>query len=125
MASPWTVGTGNPASYRVEHEQCCAVVVGSGEIDLQSAPEFSRALEVAAALSERVVVDLQDVRFMDSTGLGVVLRARGRDGHPSISLVRPPNVLRKVLYLTSLGEVLPIYPSRQDAIAETNREHLM
>ena len=125
MTSPWMVETGNPASYRVEHEQGCAIVVGSGEIDLATVAEFHRALDVAAALSGRIVVDLEDVRFMDSSGLGVVLRARGRGRPPSISLVRPPNVLRKVLHLTSLGELLPVYPTRQDAIDETNREHLM
>jgi anti-sigma B factor antagonist len=125
MAARWRVETGNPASYRVEGEQGCAIVVASGVIDLDTAAEFQRALDLAVTLSGRIVVELADVRFMDSTGLGIVLRARDRGNSPSISLVQPPKVLRKVLHLTSLGEVVPVYPTRQDAIDETNREHPM
>src|SRR5262245_14775861 len=111
MTASWMVETHDPASYRVEHEQGCAVVIATGEIDLFAANEFRRALDRAAALSGRIVVDLTDVDFMDSTGLGVVLRARGRGRLPSISLVRPPRMLRKVLHLTGLSEVLPVYPT--------------
>ena len=114
-----------PAAYRVEQEQGCAIVVASGEIDLHGAPDFRQALERAAAFSGRIVVDLTDVSFMDSTGLGVLLRARGRGRLPSISLVHPPHMLRKVLHLTTLSEVLPVYASRQDAIEGTEPEQPM
>jgi anti-anti-sigma factor len=125
MTTSWTVERHSPASYRVEHEQGCAIVVASGDIDLHGAPGFRQALDRAARSSGRIVVDLTDVHFMDSTGLGVVLRARGRGRLPSISLVHPPHMLRKVLDLTSLSELLPVYTSRQDAIDDTEPEHHM
>jgi anti-sigma B factor antagonist len=125
MTTAQTVETGNPASYRVEREQGCAVVVASGEIDLHTAPGLRRALAVAVTMSGRVVVDLTDVSFMDSTGLAVVLRARGRGGRPSVSLVHPPRMLRRVLHLTGLSDVLPVYRTRQNAIDQTDREHGM
>ena len=124
MTTPRMVQTGSPATYRVEREQGCAVVVASGEIDLHTAKGLRRALAVAVELSGHVVVDLTDVNFMDS-GLAVVLRARGRDGMPSVVLVHPPHMLRKVLHLTGLSDVVPVYRTRQNAIDETGREHRM
>jgi len=125
MSTARLVESGNPASYRVEREQSCAVVVATGEIDLHTAPGLRRALAVAVALSGHVVVDLTEVSFMDSTGLAVVLRARGRGGQPSVSLVQPPRMLRRVLHLTGLSDVLPVYRTRQNAIDRTDREHGM
>jgi len=124
MTTARMVQTG-PATYRVEREQGCAVVVASGEIDLHTATGLRRAVAVAATLSGSVVVDLTDVDFMDSSGLAVVLRARGRRGTPSVSLVHPPRMLRKVLHLTGLSDVVPVYRTRQNAIDRTGREHTM
>ena len=125
MTATWQVDTDNLASYHVERAQDSAVVVASGEVDLYTAPGLRQAIAAAVTLSGRVVVDLTDVVFMDSTGLGVVLRARGRGRVPSISLVNPPPMLRKVLHLTGLSDALPVYPTRQDAIDETARERAM
>ena len=125
MTTPRMVETGSPATYRVEREQGCAVVVASGEIDLYTAPGLRRALAVAVTLSGHVVVDVTDVDFMDSTGLAVVLRARGHGRRPAVSLVHPPPMLRKVLHLTGLSDVVPVYRTRQNAIDETDREHAM
>lgn len=126
MTASWIVDTGdNPATYRVERVQGCAIVTATGEIDVHSAAGLRRALAQAATFSDWLVVDLSEVSFIDSTGLGVLLRARGRGQRRSISLVNPPQMLRKVLHLTTLNQILPVYPSRQAALDEARREQEM
>ena len=62
------------------------LVRAQGELDLYAAPEFKRLLaETIESGKVRIVVDLTDAAFMDSTALGVLLgalkRLRVRDGH--------------------------------------------
>ena len=54
----------------------CAVVAVRGEIDLFTAPELKSALSEAIESGHtRIVVDLTDTTFLDSTALGVLIRA--------------------------------------------------
>jgi len=51
----------------------------SGEIDAATARELNASLNAAVGTSpERLVVDLTDVTFIDSTGLGALLKARAQ-----------------------------------------------
>lgn len=50
-------------------------VVVSGELDLASAPQLDVALRQALAIANDVVLDLAQVRFIDSTGLYTILGA--------------------------------------------------
>lgn len=65
----------------------------------------------------RIVVDLEKVGFMDSTGLGVLLgalkRVKERDG--SLAIVCPPGPVHRVLTLTGLHKVFSIYEFLADA----------
>lgn len=55
------------------------VVSVSGELDLSSAPILRDALEPVIALGpDQVIIDLSDLRFVDSTGLAVLLEAQAR-----------------------------------------------
>ena len=47
-----------------------------GELDIESAPDLERALLRPRPARQRVVLDLAELKFMDSTGLRVLLRAR-------------------------------------------------
>lgn len=62
-----------------------AVVKVTGELDLQTAPQLqSRLLELVAAGTSRVTVDMAETDFIDSTGLHALIVAvrelRGRGG---------------------------------------------
>lgn len=113
-----SLGAPDDASYEILHERGCAIVVTSGDIDLDSARHLQEALEAAAVISDRLIVDLTDVQFVDSYGLGVLVDAPRRAQHPRpVSLVHPPAVLRTMLDITGLGEVMPAYMSREEALA--------
>ena len=54
-------------------EQGRKVLVASGDIDLQTAPVLRRHIERAAEPGEDLVIDLRQVTFMDSPGLGTLI----------------------------------------------------
>ena len=113
--------TDDDAAYEIWHERGCAIVVTSGDIDLHSARHLHEALEAAAVISDRLIVDLTNVHFVDSYGVGILVGAPRRTQHPPVSLVRPPPVLRRLLDLTGLGEVMPAYMSREEALTAVAR----
>lgn len=65
------------ASVHVSEEQGTIVVHVHGEIDIVTSPELERVMRlVTATASASVVIDLQRVRFMDSSGLHVIRASR-------------------------------------------------
>ncbi|MGH2969359.1 MAG: STAS domain-containing protein, partial [Solirubrobacteraceae bacterium] len=67
-------------SVRIEQHGEAAVVVPTGELDLATAPALEAALQRAleSAASGRVVLDLRELDFIDSSGLRTLLTARRR-----------------------------------------------
>jgi anti-anti-sigma factor len=54
-------------------------VTVSGELDLATAPELEAVFDsIAATSSDRVVVDLTEVGFLDSSGIRALVRAKRR-----------------------------------------------
>jgi len=96
-----------------------SVLRARGEIDVASAPEFQTSLsEVIGQGAETIVVDLSDVSFIDSTGLGVLVGAetRAREEDKGLRLVvTQPQILR-LLELTGLDEVFTVLSSTRDAV---------
>ena len=68
------------------------VLALSGELDIASAPDFERAVaEVdGSGASGRLVVDLAELTFMDSTGLRALLLARQQAADSERELVLRP-----------------------------------
>ena len=96
------------------------VVAVRGEIDLFTAPELKSALSEAIESGHmRIVVDLTDTTFLDSTALGVLIgalkRLRTRDGVMTI-VNRDPNIA-KTFEITGLDQIFTIADTREAAIA--------
>jgi anti-sigma B factor antagonist len=95
------------------------VVVASlqGELDLYNAEELRHALRTAVDDgAKRIVIDLTDVEFVDSTALGVLLEARARLGPGSLKLARPRLETRRALEVSGLDRHLPVYDSVDQAL---------
>jgi len=79
------------------------VLAAVGELDLVSADRFAREIErVRAAGSTKLVLDLRDVDFIDSTGLRVLLCLRNdakRDSH-ALTLIPPSAHVGRVFEIT-------------------------
>ncbi|MDP8943043.1 MAG: STAS domain-containing protein [Actinomycetota bacterium] len=92
-----------------------------GEVDLYTAPEFKeRMVEVIENGKKRVVVDLSEATFIDSTTLGVLVGGvkRLRPAGGSLALVCTDQNIQKIFEITGLDRVFPIHASREDALKE-------
>lgn len=96
------------------------VVTPAGEIDLASAPRLKSSL--VALLEEgyaRFVLDLSEVRYLDSTGLGVLIAFSRRltdDGH--IVLAHAPDSVLGLLELTGLDARFQTFATVEDALSQ-------
>ncbi len=95
------------------------VVHVAGEIDVYSAPALRERLDDEIGGGQHdIVVDLTDVSFMDSTGLGVLVgrlkQIRLNDG--SMRLVAANDRVLKVFTITGLDKVFEIYPTVDEAL---------
>jgi anti-anti-sigma factor len=87
------------------------VLIASGEIDLSSSPELRAALYDPETKAETVMLDLREVTFMDSSGLGVIVgqhkRAR-EEGFRFCVAVDGASEVERILELSGLVAVLDI-----------------
>jgi len=96
------------------------VVHVAGEVDLANAPELDQQLATVMGQSPtQLVVDLTEVTFMDSTGLGVLVRAlkRSRELEIRLDLIVTNERVLKVFGITGLDTVLPIHSSMDSITA--------
>lgn len=96
-----------------------AVLAVSGEVDVASAPRLrERIVGMVADGHRRIVLDLDEVDFLDSTGLGVLVgalkRVRTHGGELHI-VCTSPRIL-KVFDITGLTLVFPLHGSVDAAV---------
>jgi anti-sigma B factor antagonist len=94
------------------------VLAVSGEVDVYTAPRLREKLvELVSQGTHQMVVDLEGVDFLDSTGLGVLVgglkRLRSHEGD-LILVCTQPRIL-KVFEITSLTKVFAIHDSVEAA----------
>ena len=99
------------------HEGPRTILAVSGEVDLATAPTLrQRVVQAIDDGARQVVVDLSEVGFMDSTGLGVLIgglkRLRQLDGN--LIVVNPSDPVRKILEVTGLLDVLGVVERLDD-----------
>lgn len=104
-----------------------AIVVVRGEIDAHTSPQLrERLLELVTDGIDRLVVDLREVDFIESVGLGTLVAARKRlrPFDKSLCLVLGPEqtVLRRTFEITGLDKVFPIHPTVEAAVEDCLRE---
>lgn len=96
------------------------VVEVTGEIDVYTAPALREELSrLVDGEHTNLVVDLTQVSFMDSTGLGVLVGAlkKVRTLGGDLQLVITQEKILKVFRITALTQVFTIHPSLEDALA--------
>jgi anti-sigma B factor antagonist len=100
------------------------VVEVSGEIDVYTAPRLRETLvSLVEAGNYRLIVDMERVEFLDSTGLGVLVgglkRVRAHDG--GIDLVCTQGRILRIFRITGLSRVFSIFGSVDEALASYSR----
>jgi anti-sigma B factor antagonist len=110
---------GDPLTIEVQHAGPVPVVRLTGELDLVSAGSFRAALDELILDGGRVVVDLRDLDFIDSAGLGALVRAHKKARVLQGSLVcvcDPDGQAASLFRLTGLHRVLRVSPTVEQAV---------
>ncbi len=107
--------TGRPASFsaREGDEEGTWVLAVGGEIDVATSPELRRELhQLADRKPARIIVDLGDVTFIDSSGLGVLVgtlkRLREEGSGDILVLEGLQEPVRKVFDITGLTNLFTV-----------------
>lgn len=104
----------------VVEQDNAALIRLQGEVDVYTAPKLKSALiDLVDKGNFKIVVNLEQVDFMDSSGLGVLVgglkRVRSHDG--SIALVCTQENILKIFRITGLVKVFPIFDEEAQAVA--------
>ena len=99
-----------------------AVITVRGELDMYTAPSLEKVLREVASwrVGNRLVVDLTECGFMDSTALGILLAARKR-AHVPLNIAAHVGALR-VLTVSGLQSVFSIHKTREEALSALRLE---
>ena len=95
-----------------------------GSLDLATSPSVRAALmESAGEGKHEIIVDLSQLEFLDSTGLGALIGAHRRalqhDGN--LRLVIREGAISRLLTITGLMSVFPVYHTVEDALQDRAR----
>ncbi len=95
----------------IERQGDDRVVTVRGEVDAYSAPQLHACLEeVTGSSQRRVVIDVRDVAFIDSSGVGVLVAAvkRLREDGRRLVVRGPTRQMTKLLEMTGLRELVTV-----------------
>jgi anti-anti-sigma factor len=109
----------------VEYTGETRVLVLKGEHDLSTAPDVRVHVEDAVIAGGDLIVDLSEVGFIDSSILGVLIA-----GYRSVTaadcsfgvVAVPESSVTRLFDLVSVSDVIPVYPTRAEAVAALDRE---
>ena len=98
----------------------CTVVQVSGELDIATAPQLSDHLIALIRDGHRIVVELTEVEFMDSSGLEVLLRChRAAECAGTGLILRRPS--RRVVRLLELSGLTSYFLIETELPVDTSR----
>jgi anti-sigma B factor antagonist len=112
-------GLREPPVAGVERNGGAVVVRLTGELDLYNAHEIREALLQECQLGpERLVVDLSEVKFIDSTALGVLIEARSKlPNRRAFLLAAPALETKRALEISGLDRHFGVFETLDDALA--------
>lgn len=113
---------GRLATIAFEQRSATTVATVSGEVDMSNADQLLERVLGEAGMAPSVVLDLSECTYLDSAGLGVIVRieAACRDRSVHLRLVVPAGAsVDRVLAMTGMSDLVTIDRTLDDAIAHT------
>jgi anti-sigma B factor antagonist len=103
----------------VRNEDGAIVFAVAGELDLATSPVLEQEIErVRDADVDLLIVDLRDLRFMDSTGLHALVKAdkQAHDAGRRFAVVQGGAQIERLLDLTGVGDLLNVAQSPEELL---------
>ena len=103
----------------VRSEDRAIVFAVAGELDLATSPTLEREIErVRDADVDLLIVDLRDLRFMDSTGLHALVKAhkQAHEAGRRFAVVQGGAQIERLLDLTGVGDLLNVAQSPEELL---------
>lgn len=103
----------------VNNEGRAVVFAVQGELDLASSPTLEQAIDgVSNDDIDLLIVDLRELRFMDSTGLHALVKANKRAGEAGrkFAVIQGGAQIQRLLSLTGVGELLTVAESPEELL---------
>jgi len=95
------------------------VKVTAAHLDGDNVTEFGRQIDPLLGHSERMLLDLSELGFVDSSGLGAILDLlRTLESEDTeLKICRPSPVVRSVMRMVGMQRLVPTFDTREDALA--------
>jgi anti-anti-sigma factor len=107
----------NPlCSVELSREPNATLATLRGEIDLSNAADVEEQLAAAARGTDTLVIDLESLGYIDSSGFGMLERLSRKT---KLRVAVPPTaVVHRAFAVTGLAQVVSVFPSVADALAD-------
>lgn len=92
----------------------------SGDLTYAHREAFKAAIEsVRKKGCRHVILNMADVRFVDSSGLGLLALASQnfKLAQGKMSMLRPQSYVREILGLANIPKLIPVFDNEEDALA--------
>lgn len=104
--------------HEIQEKQGACVVAFKGEVDLESSPEAREILLKCFANTGKVLVDLSEVTYIDSSGVASLVEAlqASKKAGSQFALAATSEPTRRVLELARLDKVFTMYATVDEGI---------
>jgi len=104
--------------YEISEKQGASVVALTGEVDLESSPAAREILLKCLESTSKVIVDLSEVSYIDSSGVASLVEAlqAAKKNGSQFSLAAASEPTRRVLELARLDKVFTMYGSVDEGL---------
>ena len=95
------------------------IIEVTGDIDLHRSSKFQKKiLSVLVDKPEKIVLDLSDVPYMDSSGVASMVKmlSHANDGGMKLKIANPSEKVRSIMEITNLDSVFDLSPTVEDAL---------
>lgn len=98
------------------------VTVNEPRIDASVALAFKEGMRAETDGTPQIILNLEQVEFVDSSGLGAIVAAMKAMGTPrAMALAGLTPTVEKVFRLTRMDSVFPLFESLDDALAQAHQ----